>query len=103
MTGHEDRDKACNAVLAANKKWREEAHAFMSECFTAGDKVIGEDIRNALTNFGIIPNHHNAWGAFVLRLVRRGELIPTGEYRSVKGRQSHARRTPVYLTAVAAA
>lgn len=56
----------------------------------------GEDIRLALLRAGIIPHHHNAWGAVISKAVKRGMLVPTGRWVGMKTTRSHARRTPVY-------
>ena len=43
------------------------------------------------------PHHHNAWGALIMKAVKRGIIINTGEYVPMKTPRSHARRTPVYV------
>lgn len=63
------------------------------------ERVTGEDIRVALTNWGVTPHHPNAWGALTRTLILRGMLIPTSEFRHMKSRRSHARMTRVYEVA----
>lgn len=58
--------------------------------------VTGEDIRVRLIQAGIVPHHHNAWGAVVKRAVEHGYLVPTGQYRHMRTERSHARKTPLY-------
>lgn len=59
-------------------------------------EVTGEDIRIRLTAAGIKPHHHNAWGSLINEAIKLGILQPTGEYRHMRVKSSHARRTPVY-------
>jgi hypothetical protein len=60
-------------------------------------EVTGEDIRIKLSECGIKPHHHNAWGALINSAIRHGILQATGEYRHMRVKSSHARRTPVYI------
>ena len=57
----------------------------------------GEDLRLRAMRKGLYPYHCNAWGAAVRACVKRGELLPTGEYRQMKVVSSHARMTPLYI------
>jgi hypothetical protein len=65
------------------------------------DEMTGEDIRLACEAAGVKPHHNNAWGAMVLTLVREGLLEPTNEYRPMRAKGSHARKTQVYRRATA--
>ena len=56
----------------------------------------GEDIRIWLGAVDIIPAHSNALGALTMQAIRRGIIVPTGRYISMKSRSSHARKTAVY-------
>lgn len=58
--------------------------------------VSGEDVRLALTEKGIVPHHHNAWGALIMAGVRQKLLRPTEREVHMKTKKSHARRTRVY-------
>ena len=61
-------------------------------------EATGEDIKVWLISGGLPePHHHNAWGAFIMGLVRSNLLVSTGQTRQMKTRKSHARRNPVYL------
>src|SRR5690606_16702339 len=64
-----------------------------------GDELTGEDIRLACEAEGVRPHHHNAWGGFVGQLVREGSLLPTDQYRPMRAKGSHARKTQVYRRA----
>jgi hypothetical protein len=59
----------------------------------------GEQIRTAVLNRGIVPHHHNAWGALICAAVKQGLVVPTGRYVAMRARKSHARKTPVYARA----
>lgn len=56
----------------------------------------GEDIRAGLEQRGLVPHHHNTWGALIGTAVKRRLIVPTGQYVGMRGSRSHARRTPVY-------
>ena len=58
-----------------------------------GRLMTGEDIR---VESGLEVGHHNAWGASIMQLKKRGILGETGEFRQMRLVKSHARMTPVY-------
>ena len=59
--------------------------------------VTAEWIRLSLVSRGLeLPHHHNAWGAFIMALIRAGYIVPTGQYVNMKTKESHARRTAIY-------
>ncbi|MFZ0270967.1 MAG: hypothetical protein WAL34_03870 [Acidobacteriaceae bacterium] len=58
--------------------------------------VIGEDIRRMLLPHVGHPGSPNAWGALIRRAIKKGLIVATGEYRHMKEKRSHARRTMVY-------
>jgi len=58
--------------------------------------VTGEDVRVLCAEVEIAPHHHNAWGAAINTMVRRGLLVPTGMFTQMKDVRSHARLTRVY-------
>lgn len=62
----------------------------------SGSIMTGEDIRRAVSNAGIRPHHHNAWGALINIGIKRKLIEPTGDYVHMSDIKSHARRTPVY-------
>lgn len=93
------RDKAIAKVRVANADWMKEGLLLM-DVVSPGAKVTGEDLRKALTLYGLAsPTHPNAWGALVRTAVKRGRLIPTNELRNMTDPRSHARLTRVYQTA----
>jgi hypothetical protein len=51
-----------------------------------------------LTREGVVPHHHNAWGALILHAVSQGLLERTGRWTHMRDRRSHARLTPIYQT-----
>jgi len=90
-----ERDQALHRVATNSGSWM--LDALIAICRISTDsEVTGEDIRlNILERVGM-PHHHNAWGALIKSALKQGVLIPTGEYRAMKTRKSHARKTPVY-------
>lgn len=58
--------------------------------------LTGEHIRHYLKPHVGSPSHHNAWGAFTMKLLRTGLIEKTGEYVPMEDKRSHARITPVY-------
>lgn len=58
--------------------------------------LTGEDIRRRLSERGIEPHHHNAWGALISTAVKRGILIDSGMTVRMKDERSHARKTTLY-------
>lgn len=61
-----------------------------------GQEVTGEQLRLFISARGVVPHHHNAWGAVTMTGLRRGLLNPTGRYEPMTGPASHARKTAVY-------
>ena len=94
MEGRAQRDDAL-ARVAAN------AGTFMSDALTAiaalpPGEYTGEDIRILFTPQGIVPHHHNAWGALICAAVKRGLLVGTGRWVAMKSVKNHAHRSEVY-------
>lgn len=54
----------------------------------------GEDIRMMAS---VYPHRPQAWGAIINAAGLRGWLRPTGQYRKMRQRSSHARETRVYV------
>lgn len=99
QTGEQARDEGIERVTRSNKAWAELAYAEWRNGLPRNEPITGETVRIGLTNKGIVPNHHGAWGAFIMKLVKAGDLIPTGEWEMMKLRKSHARKTPLYNVA----
>lgn len=90
------RDVSTAAVLRnAGSDWKADAVAVVERM--RGDEITGESIRVECESRGVTPHHHNAWGSFVLSLVRSGVLVPTGRYVPMRAKGSHARKTQVYI------
>jgi hypothetical protein len=62
-----------------------------------GERLTGEDIRLRCIGQGICPGHPNAWGTYVIHLIRCGLLRPTDGFRSMRAPGSNGRLTRVYL------
>jgi hypothetical protein len=61
----------------------------------------GEDIRLRLMMDGMDPpHHHNAWGAFTMKLVRANLIEATGNFTQMKDPSSHSRITREYRRTV---
>lgn len=74
--------------------WMEDAVETFEKTFRIGQEFISEDMRVQMAVRA--PRHHNAWGAFTMKLIRNGNIVATGERRNMKTERSHARNTPVY-------
>lgn len=57
---------------------------------------IGEDLRPLVTAVIGPPHHPNAWGALTRILLDRKQIVPTGTWRAMRARGSHARQSPEY-------
>lgn len=90
----EERDKALKKVTENGMPFSELAMVAMRSF--PDPTATGEDVRRHVTRMVGEPHHHNAWGAVIMMGVRRGVLAPTGEYRAMTSKKSHARKTPVY-------
>ena len=91
-----DRDKGLDTV--SKPKWINTAvDKFQAIKTDLPCNFTGEDVRLKLIDAGLEPPyHHNAWGAFTMKLVRGDFIEPTGDFRSMKTRKSHARITRIY-------
>jgi len=90
------RDEAIETVTVNAGEWMTFAIATIQEMEGA---VTGEDVSIYVAEKIGPPHHPNANGALIMSAVRKKILRPTGEYRAMKKRQSHARKTPVYWVA----
>jgi len=88
------RDAALSVVVEnAGEDWKADA---MDVFRGLSGELTGEDIRLACRERGVLPHHPNAWGGFIAGLVRAGQLEPTGRYRQMTSKGSHARETKIY-------
>jgi hypothetical protein len=95
----QNKEDGMKKVVGSNLSWVVAVHARLYKMSKeqAGDLFTGEDIRATLTEFGLEPNHPNAWGALINGLIIKKVLIPTLLYRPMKDPRSHARKTRVYM------
>lgn len=92
------RDEAIDRVATnAGSEWVATGLNKISQL--AAGEYTGEQIRLILTEAGIVPHHHNAWGALISSAVKRGILIDTGRLDHMQTKKSHARKTSVYQKA----
>lgn len=89
------RDCGIEAVTRSTDPFVDRVRAVVEQ-MPVGTEVTGEDIRTICADQGIVPGHHNAWGAAVMACVKRELIAKTGEYRKMRDPRSHARETPVY-------
>ncbi len=98
FAGRKLRDKGIKTVKLHNESWMDLC-ILAAEKFVAGQATVtGEDIRFQCMRTVGYPQHHNAWGALINTLVRRGVIVATGDYRPMRDDTSHARQTPIYTT-----
>ena len=91
------KDQALQQVLEnAGPAFIEQAAAIVPILF-AGQTVLAEDWRLALSELGIRPHHSNAWGGLTQSLASRQVISPTDRLASSKDKRSHARRQPLWL------
>ena len=58
-------------------------------------EYTGEELRMRLVKKGIKPKHVNAWGGVFSGLIGT-TLIPTGEFRTAKAKESRSKALMVY-------
>jgi hypothetical protein len=96
FASREARDAGIESVATHNEDWMENCMIAYETFSRINPEFTGEDVRRYCESLGLHPKHHNAWGAFINSLVRRGAMIATGNYRQMQDKRSHARRTPLY-------
>lgn len=94
--GKKARDEALETVASHNENWMHLCRAEAERYIAYSDTFTGEDIRYHCSFKVGLPKHHNAWGALISYLVKRGIIEPTGDYLPMMDDRSHARRTAVY-------
>ena len=97
--GKDLKEKGLQLVRENNDNWMERAIKSVRQYLHYGwygDDFTGEDIRLACELEVGHPKHQNAYGALINTLIKRKIIVPTGEYRPMKDKTSHARSTPVY-------
>lgn len=101
MEAIEARDEALEQVARNSKAYVETALKLIQEGTYMPAYVTGEDVRLAVEAEIGKPHHPNAWGAIINAAVRQRLLFPTGVYRKMRSKRSHARKTPEYYTTAA--
>jgi hypothetical protein len=93
----EARDEGLARVSAkAGAAW--EGLAFSKLAELSGFEGTVEDIKIRMQLKGLTPpHHHNEWGAWTLKAIKRGLLIFTGRSRQTVSRRAHRRVAKVYL------
>lgn len=88
------RDVELLAVKESNDKWFNEAMevvAALPDTFEG----LGEDIRYAVIEKIGPPSKPQAWGSLTAHAIKKGYLVPTGEWRKMTDVNSHARQSMV--------
>ena len=87
-----NRDEGMSLALEnSTEEWKDAVYNYI-RALPVGWLGTGEDIRTACP-----PSHApQAWGAIINTAVRRDWLRPTGQYKKMKARSSHARETRIY-------
>lgn len=89
-------DSMAAVLSASSSNWRSAALKAMLSM--RGD-FTGEDVRLACAAAGHHAHHPNAWGAFINRAIKDGTIEPTGRWKPMQDRRSHARKTQIYRMA----
>jgi hypothetical protein len=88
------RDKAIKKVSEGSPTWIELAHKTIP--LYSENTATGEDLKVFLRERIGDPRHHNVYGAMIMGAVKKGILIGTGEFPTMKLKKSHARRNQLY-------
>ena len=104
LASSQARDEGMQKVTVNNKEWMALALLQLEQIARSHDGwanteygVTGEDIRVMLIPYIGKPHSSNAWGVLICEAVRRKMIVATGQYRSMKDKRSHARKTAVYV------
>lgn len=89
------RDAGIAQVAEHNDSWLDNCISAF-QAFPLDLSFTGEDVRMHCELLKLEPRHHNAWGALINVLIKRGMMVATGEYRQMRDKRSHARMTPLY-------
>lgn len=90
------RDAGIARVLKNNDSWLNRCIAEAEHYAATHSSFTGEDIRFHCQLTAGAPRHHNAWGALINVLIRRGVIHYSGKHRPMRDNVSHARSTPIY-------
>lgn len=99
MSGKDGRDEGIKKVAKNNSEWLTAGLTAIMEMKRGRWRGTGEELRLLLAPKIGEPTHPNAWGALVMH-ARRHEpplLHPTGIFRQMQLKRSHARITREYV------
>lgn len=88
------REKGINKVSEGSSTWIELAHKTIH--LYPENMATGEDLKVFLEKRIGGPHHFNVYGAMIIGAIRKGILIGTGEFPTMKLKSSHARRNQLY-------
>lgn len=80
---------------AQSASWQEIARYLISTELR-GQLLTGEEIRLALEEKAIGPDHPNSWGGFIAQLVKADALLATGQLKRSQRPSAHNRKNPLY-------
>lgn len=93
------RDDGMKIVIDHNLPWAAQAMAMIEKLRDEFSDFTGEQMRIHIEAMIGQPGHPGAWGAIFVAAIKRGLIVPTGEWRPMQTPESHARKTPVYRSA----
>ena len=94
------RDAGIASVLEHGGPWVDTATlAALYYIETTNLSFTGEDIRRNIVNVDGVGSPHspNAWGGLIMRLIKNGEIEPTGHRSHMESVKSHGRSTGRYI------
>ena len=95
LKGMSEREINITKVLSNSGTFMTQAMAIIASL--PPGEYTGEDFTRACQSNGVIPHRSNAFGALILKAIRRGMIIKTGRIGSMKRVSSHAHNTPIYI------
>jgi len=89
------RDEGIEQVEDNSRSWQERAFDVVQSI--PSGILMGEDIHRKVASSIGEPHHPNSYGALIMRAIKSGLLVKTGEYKHSSRPSAHARVNPVYL------
>lgn len=98
--GRSNRDSGQTKVIV-NEEPRQSIEEGLSSLrwfMASHDDFIWEEFRVWASETGALQkaHHPNWWGALCMVARKRGMIVKTGAYRSMRSASSHARESPIY-------
>lgn len=93
------RDEGIATVIDHNRPWAARAMDAIIQLRGEFATFTGEQMRIHVGAMIGQPGHPGVWGAIFVAAIKRGLIVPTGEWRAMQTPESHARKTPVYRSA----